>query len=90
MPPQDPTGFEAAVVAEHHVELVWDLPMSHSDEDVENFQLEISFPNGSTAVSLTLDKSARSVQVSVFPGVRYDTQLIAMNNDGRGESKLVI
>ena len=76
------------MVAEHHVELVWDLPISHSNEDVENFQLEISFPNGSTAVSLTLDKSARSVRVSVFPGVRYDAQLIAMNNDGRGESSL--
>lgn len=76
----------AAVVAEHHVQLKWGLPITHPDEDVEKFLLDISFPNGSIASSLTLNSSARSVNVSVFPGVSYKACLIARNGDGSGNN----
>lgn len=88
VPPPDPAGFTASVVAEHHVELIWDLPYNHPDENVDQFQLEITFPNGSTANSLTLNKTARSVSVNVFPGVRYEAQLFAKNIDGLGQSNI--
>ena len=88
VPPPNPTNFEAAVVAEHHVELQWTLPISHPDEDVESFQLEVTYPNGSTASMMMLDSSARSAVVAVFPGVSYEAHLLARNTDGLGESRL--
>ena len=78
----------AEVVAEDHAQLKWVLPITHPDEDVDNFLLDISFPNGSIATSLTLSSSARSANVSVLPGVSYKACLIARNQDGSGNSTL--
>ena len=80
--------FVAEVVAEHHAQLKWVLPITHPDEDADIFLLDISFPNGSIASSLTLGSSARSVNVSVLPGVSYKVSLIAKNEDGSGNNSL--
>ena len=87
VPPPDPEDF-AAMVTEHHAELRWELPITHPDEDVQSFQLEVTFPNGSRATLMTLDGSARSVVIGVYPGVSYEAHLIARNTDGLGESKI--
>ena len=78
----------AEVVAEHHAQLKWVLPITHPDEDADIFLLDMSFPNGSIASSLTLGSSARSVNVSVLPGVSYKVCLIARNGDGSGNNTL--
>jgi hypothetical protein len=86
VPPPDPAEFKAAVVREHQVEFQWDLPITHPDQDASSFLLQVIFPNGSTAVSASLDGSARSTVVNVFPGVLYNATLIARNGDGLGQS----
>ena len=75
-------------MTEHQVTLQWELTVSHSDQDADSFQLQVSFPNGSTAHSLTLESFARSAVVSVFPGVTYDATLTASNTDGPSQSTL--
>ena len=86
VPPPDPADFEAEEVTEHQVKLQWDLPVSHEDQEATSFRLQITFPNGSTAHSETLDGSARSAMVNVFPGITYDATLTASNRDGLGQS----
>ena len=75
-------------MTEHQAELQWELPISHPDQDVDSFQLQVSYPNGSTALSESLDRSARSAVVSVFPGITYDATLTATNTDGGRQSTL--
>ena len=86
VPPPDPAEFKAAVVTEHQVEFQWDLPITHPDQDASSFLLQVVFPNGSTAVSASLDGSARSAVVRLFPGVTYNATLTARNKDGLGQS----
>ena len=88
VPPPDPVNFHTVVVAEHHVVLEWELPITHPDENVQSFLLELSFSNGSPARTMTLNSTARSTVVGVFPGVTYEAHLIARNGDGSGENRL--
>ena len=75
-------------MAEHHVQLGWQLLTAHDDEAAESFQLDLYFPNGSRASSTALPGSARNVDVKILPGVSYRAHLIAENGDGSGESRL--
>lgn len=87
VPPPEPTEF-IAEVTEHQANLQWELPITHQNQNADTFDLKVSFPNGSTAYSETLEGSATTAVISVIPGVSYSATLTANNGDGQSQNTL--
>ena len=81
--PTTPTGLYAHSITDRSVNLTWSLPNLIFDNTPDNLTVVVRYTyNNSMTQRIQLESGTREVQLSLVPGMSYNAEVVAQNQDG--------
>ena len=84
--PATPVDLAVERITSDSATLTWSVTLNHEDQQADNQIIGVYYANGSVLSESVVGGDVRRQELTIVPGERYYTQVLALNQDGNTTS----